>query len=357
LDRPPIPSFAVVSGAAVHDILAGRRCELTDLVEKAYRIHGSGDTTNPPSYFLRFPDKPTARIIALPAAVRGEVRVDGLKWISSFPDNLTRGIPRASAVLLLNDAETGYPYACLEGSIISAVRTAASAAVAARHLWADRGNLATVGFFGTGLIARYLLDYLGALGRPLGRIGVHDLSAEYAQGFAAYAREASPDSEVRVHESAEDLIRSYDLVVFATTATRPHVTEQTWFAHNPLVLHISLRDLAPELILAATNVVDDVDHVLKADTSVHLAEQQTGRRDFIDATLYDAITGRFTPGPDQPAVFSPFGLGVLDLVVGDFVHRAAAKAGLLITVDDFFHDTDRHRSPARTTVAREAGTR
>ena len=103
-----------------------------ELVEATYRLHGAGDSVNPPSYFLRFPDRPTARIIALPASIGGQVRVDGLKWISSFPDNVAAGIPRASAVLILNDHDTGYPFACLESSIISATRTAASAALGRR---------------------------------------------------------------------------------------------------------------------------------------------------------------------------------------------------------------------------------
>jgi hypothetical protein len=47
-----------------------------------------------------------------------------------------------------------------------------------------------------------------------------------------------------VHERAEDLIRSGDLVVFATVAGQPHVSELSWLEHNPLVLHVSLRDLA-----------------------------------------------------------------------------------------------------------------
>jgi ornithine cyclodeaminase len=204
-----------------------------------------------------------------------------------------------------------------------------------------------VGFFGAGLIARYLHEYLAALGPAFERIGVHDLSPEYARGFADHLGEATPGSEVRIHSSPEDLVRSYDLMVFATTAARPHVTDPAWFDHNPLVLHVSLRDLSPELILASTNVVDDVDHVLKADTSVHLAEQATGRREFVHAALPDVITGGFEPPPDRLIVFSPFGLGVLDLAVGDFVHRRAVETGRLTTVDDFFHDTDRHRAPAR----------
>ena len=70
-------------------------------------------------------------------------------------------------------------------------------------------------------------------------------------------------------------------MVFATVAAQPHVARLSWFEHNPLVLHVSLRDLAPEILLASTNIVDDVEHCLKADTSPHLAERLTGSREFL----------------------------------------------------------------------------
>lgn len=341
-----IPAFSVVPGATVHRCLAGRQHEVMDIVEQAYRLHGAAETVNPPSYFLRFPDRPTARIIALPASLGGEFGVDGLKWISSFPENLSHGIPRASAVLILNDARTGYPFACLESSIISAVRTAASAAVAARELTRDRPAPRRIGFVGTGLIARYLNDYLSVLGWDLAEIGVYDLSPEYAKSFAGHLAERTPQVPVRVHASAEDLVRASDVVVFATTASTPHVTDPDWFGHHPVVLHVSLRDLGHQVVEAACNIVDDVEHVLKADTSVHLVEQRTGTRDFIDGTLYDVLTGQVVVPADRTVVFSPFGLGVLDLAVGHFAHDRAARTDELLRVDGFFHDVDRHQSPA-----------
>ena len=336
------PPFAVISGAQVQRALQGRESQVVELAEAVYRLHGAGDSVNPPSYFLRFPDRPSARIIALPASVGGQVRVDGLKWISSFPDNVAAGLPRASAVLILNDHDTGYPFACLESSIISATRTAASAALAADWLSRGRKRPARAGFFGVGLIARYIHAFLAATGWSFDEIGVHDLSAVLAAGFRGYLEQSGVASRVTVYDRAEQLIRSSDLVVFATVAGQPHVTNPAWFGHDPLVLHISLRDLAPEILLASANIVDDVDHCLKANTSPHLAEQLTGGRGFLLGTLDDVMAGRVTLPAGRPVVFSPFGLGVLDLAVGKYVYDEVARRGELQVIDGFFHELRRY---------------
>ncbi|AHH99508.1 2,3-diaminopropionate biosynthesis protein SbnB [Kutzneria viridogrisea] len=339
---PDTPTFAVIPGGQVQDTLRGKEKLVVDLVARTYQVHGAGDSVNPPSYFLRFPDRPSSRIIALPASIGGDVQVDGLKWISSFPENVQAGLPRASAVLILNDPATGYPFACLESSIISACRTAASAALAADVLSRDRGRPARVGFVGTGLIARYIHQFLAGTGWSFDQLGVFDLSADSAAGFRGYLESAGTTGEITVHDSAESLIRGSDLVVFATVSGEPHVHDPAWFEHNPLVLHVSLRDLSPEIILASTNVVDDVEHCLKANTSPHLAEQRTGNRDFLDGTLAQVMSGEVTVPADRPVVFSPFGLGVLDLAVGKYVYDEITRDGGLNVVEDFFHELRRY---------------
>lgn len=338
------PRFALIGGDQVAATLRGRSSDVVDLVAETYLVHGAGDSVNPPSYFLRFEDRPLSRIIALPASLGGRFRVDGLKWVSSFPGNIEYGLPRASALLLLNDHDTGYPFACLEGSIISASRTAASAALGADRIVAaspGRSRPRRVGFIGAGLISRYVHHFLLATGWEFDEVGVCDLSLESAQGLAA-ALAGPGRAPVRVHEDAESLIGSSDLVVFATVAATPHVTDGSWFEHHPVVLHVSLRDLAPQILLDAVNVVDDVDHCLKANTSPHLVEQLTGSRDFIAGTLAEVMTGQVVIPADRTVVFSPFGLGVLDLAVGLFVYQQLARAGELRFVDGFFHELARH---------------
>jgi ornithine cyclodeaminase len=245
-------------------------------------------------------------------------------------------------VLILNDPDTGYPYACLESSVISATRTASSAALAAEKLSEGRTRPLRVGFVGTGLIARYIHTHLLGTGWEFEETGVYDLAADSAEGFRGYLERSGAPGRITVHDKLEGLVRASDLVVFATIAGSPHVHDPAWFDHHPLVLHVSLRDLDPAILLASANFVDDVEHCLKADTSPHLAEQATGGREFIDGTLDDVLTGRVTVPADRTVVFSPFGLGVLDLAVGRFVHDEVVRRGELQVVDGFFHELRRY---------------
>ncbi|MFD1967507.1 2,3-diaminopropionate biosynthesis protein SbnB [Pseudonocardia alni] len=341
-DYCKVPRFAVVPGSQVRQTLAGKEREIVELVRQTYLLYDAGLALNPPSYFLRFPDRPSSRIIALPASLGGEEAVDGMKWISSFPENVDRGIPRASAILVLNDPETGFPYACMESSIVSATRTAASAAVGADYLTRGRALPRRVGFIGAGLIARYVHTFLVATGWEFDEIGVRDTSLDSAAGFQTYVEGTGEPGRCTIHESVGSLIRGSDLIVLATVASAPHIYDVGAFDHHPVVLNVSLRDLSAEVILNACNVVDDIEHCLKADTSPHLAEQSLGNRSFVHGTLADVVESRTVIPTDRTVVFSPFGMGVLDLAVGQLVHQTVEAAGELQVVEGFFHELNRH---------------
>ncbi|MFE1308273.1 2,3-diaminopropionate biosynthesis protein SbnB [Streptomyces sp. NPDC058755] len=301
------------------------RPELVEVVRAAYLAHDAGQSANPHSSFLRFPHNDRARIISLPAYLGGAFEVAGNKWIASFPENTRHGIPRASATLILNDCATGFPFACMESSIISATRTAASAVLGAETLIGER-RARRVGIVGTGLIAQHVWKFLRDLDWEIGSFRLFDLDQDAAKRYGAVVAEHT-DAEVVIADRVEDAFTDCDLVVLTTVAGEPHLHDARLLAHNPVVLHLSLRDLAPELILAAQNFTDDVDHAVRERTSLHLAEQRTGNRDFVDGTLGDLLRQRLRRHPGRPAVFSPFGLGVLDLAVGKWVHDRVVAAG------------------------------
>ncbi|GHE31959.1 2,3-diaminopropionate biosynthesis protein SbnB [Streptomyces capitiformicae] len=330
-------TFSVVPGSVVSDVLADSHKDVLRIVTQTYLAHEQGKSVNPDSYFLRFPEKPNARVIALPCYLGGDVDTIGMKWIASFPDNIEHGLPRASATLLLNDYATGYPLACLEAAGISAARTAASAAVAARELTREAGEV-RVAVIGAGVIARTILDYLKANDIAIADVLVHDLDATSAGHLAQHAIERL-GVRATTGTLAEALTK--DLVVFATTAATPYVPADTPLRAGQVLLNISLRDLAPELLLGCNNIVDDVDHCLKAQTSPHLAEQLTGARDFITGTLGALLEGKVTPDPAKPTVFSPFGLGILDLAVGHQVLHMAKARGGVVEIPDFIGETKR----------------
>jgi len=342
--------FSVVTGKTIAKLIEAQLPEVVRIIEAAYLAHGDGHSINPNSYFLRFPQRPNSRIIALPAYLGGDTHTSGIKWISSYPDNIQRGFPRASAVLILNDAETGYPFAVLESSIISAARTAASAALAAARLHAqlhpsqlpDRKPQArALGFVGNGLIARYIYNFLLGTGWEVDTVRLHDLNPADAERFKTQVCKAERHRSVTVDDNVQTLLRESDVIVFATTAGTPYVDDPALFSHNPLVLHVSLRDLSPRMLQGANNVVDDIGHVMNANTSPHLLEQQTGNRDFVTGTLAEILTGQKHVTPGRPTLFSPFGLGILDIAVGKWVYDRARASGEALPIPDFFYELTR----------------
>src|SRR5438445_13205754 len=102
--------LAIINGKTVFDIVRAHRSECIEIVREAYLAHADGQSVNPDSYFLQFPDKPDCRIIALPAYLGKNFDVAGMKWIGSYPANGQRCFLRASAVLALNKDETAYSF-------------------------------------------------------------------------------------------------------------------------------------------------------------------------------------------------------------------------------------------------------
>jgi ornithine cyclodeaminase len=324
------PSLILLGRREVARALDRLGPSLMALIEAAYLSFGAGRAVNPHSLFLLPPDR-SGRIIALPAAVFDERPTMGIKWISSFPANLSQGLDRASAVIVVNDPRTGYPLAVMEGALISAWRTALSAALACRLM--SPGKAArSVALIGCGVIARTTLEALTRDGWRFEEICLYDQTPEHAGRLAdQLGRERTV-----VCDTAEAAVARAGVVVFATTAGTPWFSSAGALGHNPVILHLSLRDLDPALILASQNFTDDIEHAMRAATSLELAGLAAGNADFVAGDMCALINGGVKRDENRPAVFSPFGLGTLDIALAGRVVELAVQDGAGVVVDDFY---------------------
>ena len=322
-----INGLTVIGAADVESALEGSEKLVLEAVQKAYETHTRGASSLPHSSFLRFPDSDKDRIICLPAYLGGDYQLAGVKWIASMPDNISRGMERASAVVILNDRVTGQPKAILEGSIISKQRTAASAALASKVLAA--GEPEAIGFVGCGPINASIAKFLAVVWPRVDCYIAFDLDPERARTFGEAIVAQRPGTDFRVAASLEALLNECPMVSFGTTAISPYLDNLDACPAGSTILHISLRDLGAGAILSNQNVVDDLDHVNRAATSIHLASEQVGHTNFVHSSLGDILLGRASrPERDnRKIIFSPFGLGVLDLAVADIVQKKLAESG------------------------------
>ena len=332
-------NFLVITAETVNNIVHKNPSKIYEVVKIAYVRHGQNQTINPPSYFLRFPDKEKSRIIALPASILQNPRVSGIKWISSNPDNLNLGLKRASAVIILNDYETGYPLACLEGSIISALRTVYSA-ILVSTLLTTKKKKKTMGIVGTGNISEQFVSCFNLLNSEINLINLFDLDLNAAKKLKEKIKQIGPKTKVKINKSLEELIKESELIFLSTTTSEPYITELSWLSHNPIILNISLRDLAPETLISSNNIVDDIVHVLNANTSPHLTQQKYGHTDFINCTVDQLIDGYNKFDDTKPIIFSPMGMGILDLAVAKYVYDEAKNSSLAIEISNFFRSND-----------------
>jgi N-[(2S)-2-amino-2-carboxyethyl]-L-glutamate dehydrogenase len=330
----------LLKGDLIVSLFQGRELEILQAIKSAYQIHAQGDSSLPHSNFLRFPNHEKDRIIALPAYLGGDADIAGLKWIASFPGNLALGMERASAVLILNSAQTGHAQAILESSVISAKRTAASAALAAQYLRGEEslGTVSTVGLIGTGLINFETVRFLLATHPNITTLSIFDLSQERAEQFKHKCQQLSANLEIIIVSEPQTIFQNSAIIALATTAGKPHIFDLAECRSDSIILHTSLRDLSPEIILSADNIVDDIDHVCRAETSIHLTEKQVGNRDFIRGTIGDIFNGvipaRSIIHP-KLQIFSPFGLGILDLALGQLAYKLAIEQQLGTKIESF----------------------
>jgi ornithine cyclodeaminase/alanine dehydrogenase-like protein (mu-crystallin family) len=201
-------SMLYVSREAVEK-LGLKMAEIVGVVEAAFKDKGQGKVEMPPKPGIH--TRPDAFIHAMPAYIKSS-EAAGMKWISGYPQNMERGLPYISGLMILNDPDTGVPVSVMDATWLTAMRTGAATAVAAKYL--ARPDSKTVAILGCGVQGRSNLQALQVVLKSLGNVHAYDIRDEAASRFCEECR-LSRNIECTVCRSPEQAVWSADVVVTA----------------------------------------------------------------------------------------------------------------------------------------------
>ena len=299
-----------------------------DAVAHAFRLRGQGRAGE-------------AGVLALHAAegalhAKGAVLELGRPWIvcklnSNFPGNPARGaLPTIQGVLALFDAADGRPVAVMDSAALTALRTAAATAVAARHL--ARPDAESVAVVGCGAQAFAQLAALRAV-LPVRRAAAHDLDAAAARAFAA---DAARRLGIPVEPAAalDEATRGADVVVTCTTARRPFLGARH-LAPGAFVAAVGAdsetkSELEPALLAAAAVVTDSTPQCAAIGDLHHAIDAGAMRAADVRAELGDVVAdpSRGRRAEDEIVVFDSTGIAIQDVAAAALVYERAERAGV-----------------------------
>lgn len=301
--------------------------EIIDAVEAGFREHGEARVEMPPKPGVH--PRPDSFLHAMPAWIPALHSV-GIKWVSGYPDNQAKGEPYIMGLPILNDEETGRPLAVMDCTWITAQRTGAATAVAAKYL--ARPESETVGILGCGVQGRSNLEALRVL-LPLRRVRAYDVVPAVAERFVDggtwNVESGVRGLEMEVARSPREAVEGADLVVTAGPILKqPHATIQAgWLAEGAFA---SLVDYDSYWAPAALGEVDKfcTDDVPQFEHYRSLGYFQDTPP--IYATVGELVAG-LRPGREtasERTMTCNLGLALDDMATAPLVYQRAVERGL-----------------------------
>jgi ornithine cyclodeaminase/alanine dehydrogenase-like protein (mu-crystallin family) len=296
--------------------------EVIDALERAFAEHGAGRVEMPPKPGVH--SQPDAFIHAMPAYIPALHSI-GVKWVSGYPGNQQRGLPYITGLLILNDDETGMPLAVMDCTWITAKRTGAATAVAARYL--ARPESSAVGILGCGVQGRSNLEALQVL-FPVKRVLAYDIVPQAVDAFVAEVSQW-PELEVVKVDEPRAAVSGCDMVVTAGPILHvPHATIKAgWLdagAFASLVDFDSFWDgpAMQEVDRFCTDDVPQLEHYREIGYFQSIPP--------IYASVGELVAGK-KPGrqsPGERTMTCNLGLALDDMATAPIVYRRALERGL-----------------------------
>jgi len=311
--------------------------EVLKLVEQAFRERGRGRVQMPPKSHLFFGEY-DGELRVMPAFLEGLGQA-GVKLVNVHPLNPTQhGLPTVLATIVLFSPETGEPLCIMDGTRITAMRTAAASGVATRYL--ARADSRVLGLIGAGYQSFYQLEAISRV-MNVADCAIYDVMAEKADNLALVAGKRL-GLKARVCATLEEVVRGSDVLVTATPSTRPLVQDE-WVTEG---MHINCvgadapgkQELESGILKRARIVIDDWEQASHSgEINVPLSGGDIQRSD-VYAEIGDIVAGsqQCRTEDSQITLFDTTGLAIQDVICAWKVYEVAEQKKLGIQMDSLY---------------------
>ena len=297
--------------------------EIIESVESAFLEKASGRVEVPPKPGIH--PQADAFIHAMPAFLP-TIKTAGMKWVSGFPDNPKRDLPYISGLIVLNDVETGFPICVMDCTWVTAKRTGAATAVAAKHL--AREDATKLGILGCGAQGRSNLEALRMVCRNLEEVRAFDVSKP---NLDRYVREMSAQHGLKIVPvaSPKQAVEDCDIVVSAGPILKhpTPVIEASWFKDGAFACPLDFDSYWKTEAMRSMHkfITDDREQLVYYQTQGYFANVPR-----VYADLAEIVSGkkRGRESNSERIMSMNLGLAIEDIATAMRVYRKAKKAGI-----------------------------
>ncbi|HUQ27529.1 MAG TPA: ornithine cyclodeaminase family protein [Usitatibacter sp.] len=309
-----------LSGADVERLLTPDACIAA--VEHAFREHALGHIPTPGILGMH---APSGSFHVKAGFITTDRAYFAAKINANFPANVSAGLPTIQGAIVLFDASNGEVLAIMDSIAITALRTAAASAIAAKHL--ARSRCETLLLCGCGGQGAAQLRSMLAVREPA-RILVFDQDVDRAQRFAS-SMGAGLGKEIVVARDLATAVTASDLIITCTTARRFFITREMvrpgTFIAAVGADNEEKQEIDPQLMAAAKVVTDLTDQAARIGDLHHAIDAGVMSAADVHAQLGELIAGlkRGRENDDEVTVFDSTGTGLQDVAAAVAVYRSA----------------------------------
>ncbi|MBB6218119.1 ornithine cyclodeaminase/alanine dehydrogenase [Anaerosolibacter carboniphilus] len=310
--------------------------EVIEAIENVYREKSSGSGKVFPLVFHEF--KRSVADMDIKSGTLDEMRVYGLKLVSWFGDNPSKGLPALSGIVMLFDKNTGLPLGTINAEHMTGMRTGAAGAIGAKYL--ARKNSEVMLMVGAGHQASYQIRAIQTVIKGIKKVLVYDpMKFESAERFVDRFDYKSDGIEYIPVKDLETAVRSSDIIVTATPSRKPMIMKE-WVKKGT---HFSCmgsdmsgkQEIDENILKVARLFADDIPQ------SISVGELEMGikngaiTQEDIICEIGDVLIGKCDgrTSDDEITVFDSTGIGLQDIAAGYMAIMKAKKNNMGIEVE------------------------